>query len=84
MIGKGPRSNEYKKLLEEYNAIYISTIGGAAALISKTIKKCELVCYEDLKSEAIYRLEVENFFGIVTYDSHGNDIIEEEIKKYSK
>lgn len=84
MIGKGPRSDEYKKLLKQYNAIYISTIGGAAALISQTIKKCDLICYEDLKSEAIYKLEVENFFGIVTYDSYGNDILEEETKKYCK
>lgn len=84
MIGKGPRSEEYKELLQKYKAVYISAIGGAAAIISKSIKKSEIVCYEDLGAEAIYKLEVENFFGIVTYDIYGNDLFEEGRKKYSK
>lgn len=84
MIGKGPRSNEYKELLKKYKAIYISAIGGAAALISKSIKKCELVCYEDLGPEAIYKLEVQDFFGIVTYDIYGNDLFEEGINTYKE
>ena len=73
MIGKGPRSEEYKKQLVQYNAVYLSAIGGAAASISESIKKCDLVCYEDLGAEAIYRLEVVDFFSIVTYDTLGND-----------
>ncbi len=84
MIGKGPRSEEYKQQLIKYNAVYLSAIGGAAASISETIKKCDLVCYEDLGAEAIYRLEVENFFGIVTYDSSGNDLFLEGINKYKE
>lgn len=82
MIGKGPRSEEYKELLQKYNAVYLSAIGGAAASISESIKKCDLVCYEDLGAEAIYRLEVEDFFSIVTYDTLGNDLFEQGINKY--
>lgn len=84
MIGKGPRSKEYKESLKKYHAVYISAIGGCAALISKTIKKCDLLCYGDLGAEAIYALEVEDFFGIVTYDMYGNDLYEQETKKYKK
>lgn len=84
MIGKGPRSDEYRELLVKYGAIYLSAIGGAAALISETITKCDLVCYEDLGAEAIYRLEVKDFFGIVTYDSKGNDLFKDGINKYKK
>lgn len=84
MIGKGPRSDEYKELLKKYNAIYLSAIGGAAASISEAIKKCDLICYEDLGAEAIYRLEVDGFFGIVTYDTLGNDLFEEGINEYKQ
>ena len=84
MIGKGPRSDEYKELLKKYNAIYLSAIGGAAASISEAIKKCDLICYEDLGAEAIYRLEVDGFFGIVTYDTLGNDLFEEGINEFKQ
>jgi len=84
MIGKGPRSDEFKALLPEYGAVYMSAIGGAAASISESVKKCELVAYEDLGAEAIYRLEVEGFFAIVTYDAHGGDLFEEGTEKYAK
>ena len=84
MIGKGPRSDEYRELLQKYGAVYLSAIGGAAASISESIKKCDLICYEDLGAEAIYRLEVVDFFGIVTYDTEGNDLFETGINKYKK
>jgi fumarate hydratase subunit beta len=84
MIGKGPRSKEYKEMLKKYSAVYISAIGGAAAAISESIIKCDLVCYEDLGAEAIYRLEIKDFFGIVTYDVHGNDLFLQEIEKYKQ
>jgi len=84
MIGKGPRSDEYKKLLREYGAVYMSAIGGAAASISESVKKCEVVTYEDLGAEAIHRLEVVDFYAIVTYDSIGGDLFEEGVKKYGK
>lgn len=84
MIGKGPRSEQYKNQLVEYKAVYLSAIGGAAASISESILKCDLVCYEDLGAEAIYRLEVKDFFCIVTYDTVGNDLFEEGLKKYKE
>ena len=74
MIGKGPRSNDYREALKQYHALYLTCIGGAAVSISQTIKKCDLVCYPDLGPEAIYRLEVEDFFTIVTYDIYGGDL----------
>ncbi len=84
MIGKGPRSKELRELLKQYHAVYLSAIGGAAAAISESVTKCDLICYEDLGAEAIYRLEVKGFFGIVTYDTVGNDLFDEGIKKYKK
>lgn len=84
MIGKGPRSEEVKKNLVKYHAVYLSAIGGAAASISESIKKCELVTYEDLGAEAIYRLEVEDFYAVVTYDTAGNDLFADGISKYQK
>ena len=84
MIGKGPRSDKFKELLSKHTAVYMSAIGGAAASISESVKSCELVAYEDLGAEAIYRLEVENFYAIVTYDAHGGDLFEAGTKKYSK
>ncbi|MBR2341455.1 MAG: Fe-S-containing hydro-lyase [Clostridia bacterium] len=84
MIGKGPRSKEFKQSLPKYGAVYLSAIGGAAAQISESVKKCEVVAYEDLGAEAIHRLEVENFYAIVTYDSKGNDLFEQGIEQYKK
>lgn len=84
MIGKGPRSDEFKAMLPKYGAVYMSAIGGAAASISETVKKCEVVTYEDLGAEAIHRMEVEDFYAIVTYDAHGNDLFESGIEKYRK
>lgn len=84
MIGKGSRSEEYKKDLVKHDSVYLSTIGGAAAIISETIKKCDLVAYEDLGAEAIYRLEVEDFYTICTYDSYGNDLFKQGVEKFKK
>ena len=84
MIGKGPRSKEFKQSLPKYGAVYLSAIGGAAAQISESVKKCEVVAYEDLGAEAIHRLEVEDFYAIVTYDSQGNDLFEQGIQQYKK
>lgn len=84
MVGKGSRGDEFKELLKKYGGVYLSAIGGAAASISETIKKCEVVTYEDLGAEAIHRLEVEDFYAIVTYDSQGNDLFEQGIQKYNK
>ena len=84
MVGKGSRGKDFKELLKKYGGVYLSAIGGAAASISETIKKCEVVTYEDLGAEAIHRLEVEDFYAIVTYDSQGNDLFEQGIEKYKK
>lgn len=82
-IGKGPRSDETKKILLNKGA-YLSATGGAAALISDTIKKSSVVAFPDLGAEAIHRFEVERFPAIVTYDSHGGDLLLEGINTYQK
>lgn len=74
MIGKGLRSNEVIDSMKKNNAVYLAAIGGAAALISKTIKAKEIICYEDLGAEAIHRLYVEDFPAIVVIDSKGNNL----------
>lgn len=84
MIGKGPRSEEYKKLLCKYGAVYLSAIGGAAASISESVKECKVVAYEDLGTEAIRCLKVEDFYAIVTYDAKGNDLFKDGIEKYKQ
>lgn len=82
MIGKGLRSKEVIDTMKEYGAVYFGAVGGAAALISKSIKKAEVVCYEDLGAEAIHKLLVEDFPAIVVIDSKGNNLYESEPKKY--
>lgn len=74
MIGKGARSNEVIESIKKNKAVYFAAIGGAAALISKTIIKKDLIAYEDLGSEAILKLEVKDFPAIVCIDAKGNDI----------
>ena len=83
-IGKGDRSQEFKDKLKQHQGLYLSAIGGAAALISRSIKKCDLVAYPDLGAEAIYRLEVEDFPAIVAYDAHGGDLFESGRTLYRK
>ena len=84
MIGKGPRCEELKDWLAEHGAVYMSAIGGAAASISESVKACEVVAYEDLGAEAIHKLEIEDFYAIVTYDSVGGDLFADGIKQYKK
>ena len=73
MIGKGKRTKE----------VYFAAIGGAGALLSKCIKKSEIVCYEDLGAEAIRKIEVEDFPVIVVVDSEGNNLYETAIKEFA-
>mgnify|MGYP003195676964 FL=1 len=82
MIGKGARSAEVIDAMKKYKAVYIGAIGGAGALLSSHIKKCEVIAYPDLGAEAIHKLEVENFPGIVIIDSDGNNLYETEVEKY--
>lgn len=75
MIGKGRRSEEVRKAIEKGKAIYMGATGGAGALLSKCITKCETIAYDDLGTEAIRRLEIRNFPVTVLIDSKGNNLI---------
>ena len=81
-IGKGQRSDEVKQALKKHKAVYLAGVGGAAALIARSIKKAEVIAYEDLGPEAIRRLEVEDFPAIVVNDCHGGDLFIEGVEKY--
>ena len=76
MIGKGKRGPEVVAAMQEHGAVYFGAIGGCGALLSKCIKKAEVVAYDDLGAEAIRRLEVEDFPAIVIIDSLGNNLYE--------
>ncbi len=82
MIGKGMRSQEVKDAMKKYKAVYLAAIGGAGALISKTIKKSEVIAYEELGAEAVRRLEVEDFPATVVNDIYGGDLYQEGKARY--
>ncbi len=84
MIGKGMRSQAVKDAMKKYRAVYFAAIGGAGALISKSVKKSEVIAYEELGAEAVLRLEVENFPATVINDIYGGDLYEEGKAKYRK
>jgi len=75
IIGKGGRGSMVKKALQENKAVYLLAIGGAGALLSKTIKSVEVIAYEDLGTESIKKLEVDGFPAIVCCDMYGNDLL---------
>ena len=76
MIGKGRRSEAVIASMKKNSAVYFAAVGGAGALLSKCIKRAEMIAYEDLGAEAIYKLEVEKFPVIVVIDSKGNNLYE--------
>ena len=76
MIGKGKRGPEVVAAMKDHGAVYFGAIGGCGALLSKCIKKAEVIAYEDLGAEAIRRLKVEDFPAIVIIDSEGNNLYE--------
>lgn len=82
MIGKGSRAPAVLEAIKKYKAVYLGAVGGAGALIAKSIKKAEVVAYPELGPEAIQRLEVENFPAIVINDCHGGDLYAEGVKQY--
>lgn len=82
MIGKGARSQAVKDAIIRNKSVYFGAIGGAGALIAGCIKKAEVVAYDDLGTEAIRRLEVEDFPAVVLFDSAGEDLYEEGQKKF--
>ena len=84
MIGKGLRSQEVIDSMKKNKAVYFGAVGGAAALIARSIKKSEVVAYEDLGAEAIHRYYVEDFPAIVVIDTYGNNLYETEPPKYMK
>lgn len=84
MIGKGYRSPQVRELLKKYKAVYFAAVGGVAVLLSRRIKSSEVIAYEDLGTEAIRRLYVEDFPVIVANDVYGGDIFEEGRKRFAK
>lgn len=84
MIGKGKRSKEVIESMKKNTSVYFAAIGGAGALLSKCIKKAEVIAYEDLGTEAIRKLEVENFPVIVVIDANGNNLYETAADLYKK
>ena len=84
MIGKGKRSQAVIDAIIRNGSVYFAAIGGAGALLSQRIKKSEIVAYDDLGTEAIRKLEVEDFPVVVVIDSQGNNLYETAIKEYQK
>ena len=83
-IGKGARSQPVKDAFRQYKRVYFGAIGGAGAVLSRFVKKAEIVAYEDLGTEAIRRLEVEGFPVIVINDCHGGDLYVEGMTQYAR
>ncbi len=84
MIGKGNRTQSVIDAMVKYKSIYFAAIGGAGALVARSIKKVEIIAYEDLGPEAIRKMEVEDFQAVVVNDIHGNDVYKEGMNKYKK
>lgn len=82
MIGKGKRSKEVIDAIIENEAVYFAAVGGAGALLSKCIKKSEVIAYDDLGTEAIRKMYVEDFPCVVVIDSKGNNLYETAVKDY--
>jgi len=83
-IGKGSRNEEVKESLKKYKGVYLAAVGGAGALISKSIEKAEVVAYPELGPEAIRKVRVKEFPCIVINDMYGGDLYEEGKKQYQK
>ena len=82
MIGKGKRSKEVIEAIVRNESVYFAAVGGAGALLSKCIKSSEVIAYDDLETEAVRRLEVEDFPVVVVIDSKGNNLYETAIQHY--
>ena len=84
MIGKGNRTQNVIDAIVKYKSIYFAAIGGAGALVARSIKKVEIIAYEDLGPEAIRKMEVEDFQAVVVNDTYGNDVYKEGMNKYKR
>jgi len=82
MIGKGKRSPEVINAIVENKAVYLAAVGGAGALLSKCIKESEVIAYDDLGTEAIRKMRVENFPAIVVIDSEGHNLYDTAVTDY--
>ena len=82
MIGKGKRNEQVKDAVVRNGAVYFAAVGGAGALLSKSITASEVVAYDDLGTEAIRKLEVKDFPAIVVMDKDGNDLYQTAVKEY--
>ena len=82
MIGKGPRSIEVVNSMKKNKAVYFAAVGGAAALIAKSITSAKVIAYEDLGAEAIRELEVKDFPCIVANDIYGNDLYKKGVEDF--
>jgi fumarate hydratase subunit beta len=84
MVGKGPRSEEVKEAMKQHGAVYFAAVGGAGALISKSITSAEVVAYPELGAEAIRLMEVKDLPLIVAIDMFGNDLYQTGKEAYRK
>lgn len=84
MVGKGKRTEEVKEAVVRNGAVYFAAVGGAGALLSRSILSSQVIAYDDLGTEAIRRLEVKDFPVIVVMDARGNDLYETAILGYCK
>lgn len=84
MIGKGRRTKEVKEAVMRNGAVYFAAVGGAGALLSRSITSSQVIAYDDLGTEAIRKLEIKDFPVIVVMDSQGNDLYETAIRDYCK
>lgn len=84
MIGKGKRKQAVKDAVVRNGAVYFAAVGGAGALLSRSIISSEVIAYDDLGTEAIRKLEVKDFPVIVVMDSVGNDLYATAIQAYCK
>ena len=82
MIGKGKRTEEVRQAMIRNGAVYFAAVGGAGALLSKSILSSEVIAYDDLGTEAIRKLAVKDFPVIVVIDSQGNNLYETAVKQY--
>ncbi|MFC1946529.1 Fe-S-containing hydro-lyase [Chloroflexota bacterium] len=84
MIGKGMRSQQVKEAIMKFKAVYFGAAGGAGAVISRSIRKAEVVAYDDLGAEAIRKIDVEDFPAVVVNDIYGADLHEDGKAAYRK
>lgn len=84
MIGKGKRTEAVREAVIRNNAVYFAAVGGAGALLSKSIVKAEVIAYDDLGTEAIRKLEVVDFPAVVVMDTEGNNLYETAVKEFCR